>query len=134
MSAMPLTPVASSERVELIDILRGFALLGILTVNFWGTSGESVRRLDLILSKTLDIVVSASFYPLFSFLFGLGFAVQLQRARARGAGIVLTYLRRMLALFLIGSFHAIVIWDGDILTWYALFGLVLIPLHRLSDR
>ena len=134
MNVPRLTPVAGSERVELIDILRGFALLGILTVNFWGASGESVRRLDQILTKALDIAVSASFYPLFSFLFGLGFAVQLMRARERGAGVLVIYVRRLLALFLIGAFHAIVIWNGDVLTWYAILGLVLIPLHRLSDR
>jgi hypothetical protein len=120
--------------VELIDILRGFALLGILTVNFWGWSGESARSLDRIVSLVLDIAVSSSFYPLFSFLFGLGFAVQLLRARERGAGISALYLRRMLALFLIGAFHAIVVWQGDILVSYSLIGILLILLHRLSDR
>jgi uncharacterized protein len=140
MSATPnesqprLTPVASSERVELIDILRGFALLGILTVNFWGASGEAARGLDRIVSDVLEMAVESSFYPLFSFLFGLGFAVQLLRARERGAGVVTTYVRRMLALFLIGAFHAVVIWDGDILVTYAILGLVLVPLHRLSNR
>jgi len=133
-AAMPLTPVASTERVELIDMLRGFALLGILTVNFWGSSGESVRRLDQVINDILDIAVSASFYPLFSFLFGLGFAVQWQRARARGAAVAWVYSRRMLALFLIGAFHAIVIWYGDILVMYAICGAWLVLLHRLSDR
>lgn len=140
MSATPnesrprLTPVGISERVELIDILRGFALLGILTVNFWGSSGEAARSVDRIVSDVLEIAVESSFYPLFSFLFGLGFAVQLLRARERGTGVVTTYVRRMLALFLIGAFHAIVIWDGDILVTYAILGLVLVPLHRLSNR
>lgn len=129
-----LTPVAPSERVELIDILRGFALLGILLVNFWGSSGEAANSLDRAVSTVLDIAVSSSFYPLFSFLFGLGFAMQLLRARERGAAVANLYLRRMLALFLIGGFHAVVIWTGDILIPYALFGLLLIPLHPLPDR
>lgn len=129
-----LGPVAANERVALIDILRGFALLGILVVNFWGSSGDAANRLDKVVSDVLDIAVSSSFYPLFSFLFGLGFAMQLLRARERGAGVVDLYLRRMLALFLIGSFHAIVIWNGDILVLYAVLGLLLIPLHRLRDR
>jgi uncharacterized protein len=129
-----LTPVAPAERVELIDILRGFALLGILVVNFWGDSSESARSLDRIVSDALDILVSSSFYPLFSFLFGLGFAVQLLRARERGTGVVRLYVRRLLALFLIGTFHAVVIWNGDILVWYSILGLLLVPLHRLSDR
>ena len=129
-----LAPVAAAERVELIDILRGFALLGILVVNFWGNSGETARGLDKVVSDVLDIAVSSSFYPLFSFLFGLGFALQLSRARAGGANVVRLYLRRMLALFLIGAFHAIVIWNGDILVTYAVLGILLIPLHRVSDR
>lgn len=129
-----LTPVAAAERVELIDILRGFALLGILVVNFWGDSSESARSLDRVVSDALDILVSSSFYPLFSFLFGLGFAVQLLRARERGTGVVRVYVRRMLALFLIGAFHAVVIWNGDILVMYSILGLLLVPLHRLSNR
>lgn len=128
-----LRPVAPSERVELIDILRGFALLGILVVNFspWG---DAVTQMDRVVSATLDIAAANSFYPLFSFLFGLGFAIQLLRARERGAGVVNLYLRRMLALFLIGSFHAVVIWNGDIVRLYAVLGLFLIPLHRLRER
>ncbi len=129
-----LGPVAANERVDLIDILRGFALLGILLVNFWGSSSDAVNRLDKVVSDVLEIAVSSSFYPLFSFLFGLGFALQLLRARERGAGVVDLYLRRMLALFLIGSFHAIVIWNGDILVTYAVLGLLLIPIHGLRER
>ena len=129
-----LAPVTAGERVDLIDILRGFALLGILLVNFWGSASDSANRLDKIVSDVLDIAISSSFYPLFSFLFGLGFALQLLRARERGAGVMNLYLRRMLALFLIGTFHAVVIWDGDILVDYSLLGLLLIPLHRLPDR
>lgn len=129
-----LSPVASDERVELIDILRGFALLGILVVNFWGSSGQASSSFDRAVSEGLDIAVSSSFYPLFSFLFGLGFAVQLLRARERGAGVLRVYVRRLLALFLIGAFHAIVVWSGDILVNYALLGFLLVPLHRVRDR
>lgn len=129
-----LAPVSAADRVELIDVLRGFALLGILVVNFWGSTGEGATRLDQIVNEGLEIFVSSSFYPLFSFLFGLGFALQLLRARERGAAVVQLYVRRLLALFLIGSFHAVVIWNGDILVDYAMIGFVLIPLHRLRDR
>ena len=135
LASPSLAPVAESERVELIDILRGFALLGILVVNFWGNSGEGTARgLDQIVSRWLEILVSSSFYPLFSFLFGLGFAVQFLRARERGAGVTSVYIRRILALFLIGSFHAIVIWSGDILVDYSILGFALVLLYRLRDR
>lgn len=129
-----LAPVGTTERVELLDVLRGFALLGILLVNFEGDTNASMSTADSVVGTTLNVLVSGSFYPLFSFLFGLGFAVQLLRARERGAGVVRIYLRRMLALFLIGTFHAVLIWDGDILVIYSILGLLLIPLHRLRDR
>jgi uncharacterized protein len=62
----------------------------------------------------LFVLVSESFYPLYSFLFGLGFAVRLASARAKGSGSSLLYFRRLLVLFLIGTLHTVLIWDGDI--------------------
>lgn len=129
-----LQPVAVGERIELLDVLRGFALLGILLVNFHGEPGVVMPRVDGLVASALAAFVSESFYPLFSFLFGLGFAVQLARARSRGVGVSRLYIRRMLVLFLIGTVHSIFIWGGDILVRYAIAGLVLIPLHRLPRR
>lgn len=129
-----LQPVAVGERIELLDVLRGFALLGILLVNFHGEPGVVMPRVDGLVASALAALVSESFYPLFSFLFGLGFAVQLARARSRGVGVSRLYIRRMLVLFLIGTVHSIFIWGGDILVRYAIAGLVLIPLHRLPRR
>lgn len=125
-------PVRPAERIPLIDILRGFALLGILLVNFEGGVGSTLPSLDRAVQTGLDLLVSESFYPLFSFLFGLGFALQL--GRARNAGVVHVYLRRLIGLFLIGTVHALLIWSGDILVNYALLGLLLIPLYRLPSR
>jgi uncharacterized protein len=129
-----LQPVAESDRIELFDALRGFALLGILLVNFWGDEGTRFAQLDTFISGALDVLVSNSFYPLYSFLFGLGFAVQLARAKRRGSGSTLLYFRRMLALFLIGTVHVVLIWRGDILVAYSILGLALIPLHRLPQK
>lgn len=132
--AAPLEPVAAGERVHLIDILRGFALFGILLVNFQGATGSLLPAVDPTVASALEILVTSSFYPLFSFLFGLGFAIQLDRAAHRGGGVAAVYFRRMLALLLIGTAHAVLVWDGDILVNYALFGLLLIPLHRLRPN
>lgn len=126
-----LQPLSRGERIELLDILRGLALIGILLVNF---VGEPTTGVDRAVSTALETMVRGSFYPLFSFLFGLGFAVQLLRARERGAGVAGIYLRRMLALLLIGTAHSVLVWRGDILVNYALMGLLLIPLHRVSVR
>jgi uncharacterized protein len=130
----PLLPVSDGERTVLLDVLRGFALLGIVLVNFWGAPGTTIPRIDGFVNSVLLHAVSGSFYPLFSFLFGVGFGVQLLRARERGRGVALLYLRRMLVLFLIGTVHAIAIYPGDILWTYAFFGLLLVPLGRLPDR
>jgi uncharacterized protein len=130
---VPLRPVGDGERTVLLDVLRGFALLGILLVNFWGARGTTLPRIDGFVSVFLEHAVQGSFYPLFAFLFGVGFGVQLLRARDRGRGVALLYLRRMLILFLIGTVHAIAIYPGDILWTYAFFGLLLVPLGRLPD-
>lgn len=129
-----LHPVERNERIDLFDVLRGFALLGILVANFLGPAGTAIPRIDALVSDLLGVVVDSSIYPLYSFLFGLGFAVQLERAQRRGRATAHLYVRRMTALFLIGSAHAVLIWEGDILVTYALTGLLLIPLHKLPQR
>jgi uncharacterized protein len=127
----PLRPVSEGERTVLLDVLRGFALLGIVLVNFPGSGpGTLMPRVDGFVSSFLNYAVQGSFYPLFSFLFGVGFGVQLLRARERGRGVALLYLRRMLVLLIIGTVHAVFIYNGDILVGYAFTGLLLIPLGK----
>jgi uncharacterized membrane protein YeiB len=128
-------PVAPGERIETLDILRAFALLGVLLVNFPGAVSEGpLAGLDRVVSAALSALVLGSFYPLFSFLFGMGLGVQLTRAHQRGQKIGLIYFRRLVVLFLIGSAHAVLIWGGDVLVDYSVIGLVLLAVHRLSNR
>ena len=94
-SAPTAGPITASERILYIDILRGMALFGILAANMRGFNApESVYgnikvlfhgRADLIAQGFIDIFIQGKFVTLFSFLFGLGFAVQMSRAEARGA-------------------------------------------------
>jgi uncharacterized protein len=128
------SPTPSGERNPVIDILRGFAVFGILLVNFPGAEAARVGVIDDTVKKLLSLFVSGKFYTTFSFLFGLGFALQLLRAEAVGRRIVPVYIRRMIALFLIGFAHAVLIWPGDVLLVYAIMGLFLIPLRKLSAR
>jgi uncharacterized protein len=128
-------PVAPGERLETLDILRAFALQGILLVNFPGIASDGrFAGLDRIVGAALSALVAGSFYPLFSFLFGMGLGVQLLRARQRGQNVALIYFRRLVVLFLIGTAHAVLVWGGDILVDYSLIGLVLLAVHRLSTR
>ena len=140
-AAAPRTgPVARSERIEVIDILRGFALLGILLVNmeFFSHPVQQVlfglkewtSAADRLAEWGIRFLAEGKFYSLFSFLFGLGFALQIQRAEARGTRFVPFYLRRLFILLLIGLAHAIFLWTGDILVLYAVTGAVLLLLFR----
>jgi|SRR5215203_3718512 len=105
-AAGSLAPTSPDERIPALDIIRGFALLGVLLAytlwNLGNPSEHTYSRMDRLLDTVLTALIDTKFYTTFAFLFGVGFALQLTRARARGAAIVLTYCRRVLALLAIG--------------------------------
>ena len=139
-----LAPVSAAERIETLDVLRGFALFGILTVNMalfsWPVyemvtaAKEWTTRADAITDCVVRFLAEGKFYPLFSFLFGLGMAIQMERATARGAPFAGRFCRRLLVLLAIGLTHAFVIWEGDILVWYAVFGFLLLAFRNCKPR
>jgi uncharacterized protein len=131
------------ERIAVLDILRGFALFGILLVNMLDFSGSGLRantigsrgnELDQLVDVGIIFFAVTKFYLLFSFLFGVGFAVQMRRMEANGKPFVGFYLRRLAILFGIGLAHSILIWQGDILRMYALAGLLLLLCRHLPTR
>ena len=79
-------------------------------------------------------LVDHKFYTLFSFLFGLGFAIQLSRAEQRHRPVVGTYARRVGILGIIGLLHIAVLWYGDILLIYAICGFVLLLVRQWNLR
>lgn len=94
-------PVQPTERILALDILRGFALFGVLVAYIlWsgvlGTlSKNTYNQFDSILNQVLLALISGKFLTLFAFLFGLGFSIQLTRAAARGTSAVPVYCRRL---------------------------------------
>ena len=138
----PLAPVAEGERLLALDALRGIALLGILLSNVSGFAGPlntlnegidpALDGLDYLLSGFVYIAVRDKFWTLFALLFGMGFAVMLERARRAGRGFGWIYLRRSLGLLAIGLVHAWWIWGGDILVTYALSAFALLALRGCS--
>ena len=140
------SPVDTKERVVLLDVLRGFALFGVFysNLNLWfsGRMFLPPEHVKALMSSNANAVagflfrffVFGKFITIFAFLFGLGFAIQLYRAEARGASIVPVYLRRLIAMLLIGAAHLLVLWYGDILHVYALAGLSLLLVRRQGDR
>jgi uncharacterized protein len=145
MTLDPAVPATSAERVQVLDALRGFALFGILLANILAWSGWAMgtdaQRLDWAGADAVawqyrfhHLLVDGKFYTVFSLLFGVGFALQLERLARRGHDGLRIYRRRVLVLLGIGLVHSYLVWDGDILTLYALLGLLLPAFHRWSAR
>ena len=129
-------PVRLNERIEVLDAIRGFALLGILIANMaWYNSpalyfeilGENTWTgfWDTMASSFINLFVQGKFYSMFSFLFGLGFVLFFERAKERTTKPVRLFYRRLFILLLIGLVHAFFIWYGDILVTYAVLGFLL---------
>ena len=138
-------PVEAAERVEALDTVRGFALLGILLMNIcsfgmpsaaegnptvWGGSTGA----DFWLWWIQSVFWSGKMRALFSLCFGAGVIYLTTRAESRGASAADVYYRRTFWLMAFGMAHAYLLWFGDILYPYALMGLLLYPLRRLSSH
>ncbi|WP_116247489.1 DUF418 domain-containing protein [Nocardiopsis sp. FIRDI 009] len=134
----------ASGRLPQIDTLRGFALLGILLVNIGylasayhgsGVEDPAFRAPpDHGVRAFVAVFLEAKFFLLFSFLFGYSFTLQLASAERRGVGFVPRFLRRLGGLFVLGAAHAVLLFPGDILTTYAVLGLVLLAARHLRPR
>lgn len=138
MTGAASAPVAPDQRIALLDVARGFALLGILLVNVQAfnlsalerVSGSEYRLMpfDGAVQWLIEGFFANKFWTLFSLLFGMGFAVMLSRAEEGGKGFVARYMRRSLALALFGALHIVMIWSGDILFNYAIGALLLLAI------
>ena len=133
----PLRPVSATERIQYIDVLRGFALFGVLLANLvWmacdivltpaAAAQLSTATFDIVAKYLVVFFVDGKFITLFSFLFAVGFTVQMERAERRGKRGTAAYARRITVLLVIGVLHIVFIWFGDILALYAVLGFVLL--------
>ncbi len=140
-----LQPVAEPERLEVVDTLRGFALLGILVMNVYAFAMPFAAYSNpLLYGGSTGVsywtwIVTHMFFDqklmtLFSMLFGAGLVLMAERAEARGVAYGGTYYRRMFWLLVIGAAHGYLLWFGDILFHYALCGLLIYPLRRRSPK
>lgn len=130
-------PVAPSERIDGIDILRGLALFGVLVINVVFEFRVSIfaqflspawtdSAIDRALNSFLAAAVELKALALFSFLFGVGLAIQFERL-ARNPRRLILLVRRLIVLLAIGAVHMFLIWNGDILVEYAAAGLLVLP-------
>ncbi len=131
-----IQPVTKSERIDVIDILRGLAIFGILMVNIEVFSHADIPNATLSVSLKnmfLNTFFVDKFYTLFSFLFGLGFSIQWARAEGNSKSFVGLYSRRLGWLLLFGFIHACFLTPIDILMIYAVTGFVLLFVFRKAS-
>jgi len=139
-----INPSKSIERIQDVDILRGFALFGVILVNVFYFNvpaqyfSEFYNQFTDPLNKSLFHILSwfftGKFYPIFSFLFGLGFSIQFLNARQKNVNPYTFLARRLTILLLFGLAHIIFVWEEDILFIYAVFGFVLLALVERSPK
>ncbi|MGW1279755.1 DUF418 domain-containing protein [Streptomyces tsukubensis] len=142
--AAPSPAGPAAVRLLNVDALRGFALLGILTVNIWAfadpyyaaTAGNPAHGspLDHAVRFLVSIFFETKFYLLFSFLFGYSFTLQMSAAERAGASFRPRMLRRQAGLLGLGLLHGALLFHGEILTLYAVLGLVLLACRGLAPR
>ncbi|MBB5965135.1 DUF418 domain-containing protein [Planomonospora venezuelensis] len=129
----PFPPAPAVPRIAALDVLRGFALGGILMVNVSAMAnllgGDGHPADDLV-----GLLFAGKFYVLFSFLFGYSFTMQLRSAERDGAGARARTVRRCLALIVLGALHAVFLWLGDILLLYGITGLILLLMRAIRPR
>lgn len=136
-------PTDPGKRITQIDILRGFALFGVLLVNVFGYnssffdfSGFYKAFEDPLNSRIYNLVVGFAadkFIFIFSFLFGVGFSIMYLKYKADEKHFFRLYMRRMLALMMFGIIHILFFWAGDILLSYSLMGIILLFSRKLRS-
>ena len=129
-------PSEGKERIPTIDILRGFALFGVVLMNSqsmisWANLDSQSDQWVVWFYKTF---IAGRFYRLFAFLFGLGFVLQMNRLESRGVTFGPIYLRRLAILLVFGLLHGFFVWPNDILALFAQFGFLLFLIRRWSNR
>ena len=140
MTQTTLGPVQAQERIQTIDIIRGFALLGITVVNFTVDTGHvspiegRTAIVDQLFYWPIKLFMDDKFMDIYCFLFGLGFSIQMFRAEARGSSFVFLYMRRLLVFTLIGAAATILISARSVLYDYAMLGALLLLLHKLNKK
>lgn len=134
--------MADEYRLVHLDALRGFALLGILMVNVWafadsyyvtlGVNPEWSGWLDRLVRFWVALLFETKFYTLFAFLFGYSFNLLQRAAERQGRPFKPLMLRRLAGLLVLGVLHGSLLFYGDILSFYALLGLLLLWWHGMA--
>ena len=133
-------PLPAARRIEVLDMLRGFALFGIFIMNM-PTFAHSIFTppaqgggLDGSVVALRELLFAGKFNLMFGMVFGIGFTLQLRRLEAADpVRATFVYLRRLAVLLAIGLVHAAFLWMGDVLVAYAVLGFMLLAIRRVPD-
>ena len=143
MSENKIGPISLKERIEVLDVLRGLAICGILLGNMQWFSGYGMMPpalaaqaplADQVTHFLVHFFIEGKFYSIFSFLFGFGFALQIARAAERGDTNASLFKRRLFWLLVIGLLHAWLLWAGDIVSIYAVMGFILVLFRKAKTE
>ena len=137
-------PLEQSRRIILIDALRGFALFGILMVNMPYMYEPMIKALlpyetamsgfDNISAIFIRLFFEGKFFIIFSMLFGYGFYIFLNKSFDNENSPLPLFKKRLFILSLLGLFHIIFFWNGDVLLYYSVLGFVLILFRNVSEK
>ena len=140
MELQTLQPVQQSKRTAIVDMLRGWALLGVVLMNYvdyfyLGLDFEKWKPhiSESILQGIGQVVFAAKSWTMLSFLFGYGFAILMRNVKAKGLNAFGFFSRRMFLLFVLAIINS-ALFFGDILKDYAVMGMVLLMFHRCSAK
>ena len=138
-------PINLKNRIHSLDLIRGFAVLGILIMNITSFSQISMAYMNPTIGAGLEgynqyfhgfnyIFADTRFMSIFSILFGAGVVLFTQRIEAKGRRVVALHYKRMFWLLIFGLIHAYFIWAGDILVAYAICGSLVFFFRKKSIR
>jgi uncharacterized protein len=143
--SLSITPTLPSNRILSLDVLRGFALFGILVVNIQlfamifaalmnPTAFGDLTGLNYLAALFSYVLAEQKFLTLFSLLFGAGILMMAGNLESRGSKPAGPHYRRMGVLILIGLMHGLLLWYGDILVSYGLCGMIIYLFRKLSAK
>ena len=131
-----MKPTMTTHRINVLDLIRGFALIGLPFVNvlaLWDSVNLSGTQGDIWIQRFLYIFVEGRFYAIFSFLFGLGFWIFLSRAQGKTNHPYVLFIRRMLILLAAGILHHLIN-PGEVLLFYAIFGMIILLFYKAPKQ
>ncbi len=138
------SPIDQTERITLLDTLRGLAIFGILMVNMplffqpfsvmMQGAKPDASFVHILSESFIKFFFEGKFYVMFSMLFGYGFWIFINKTTSEGSNILPVFARRAFLLFLFGVVHVVLLWPGDILVFYGLLGLLLVLFRKVSNK